>query len=172
MGHGSDSVTRSCRTGFRAKLTDERQLPASEWANWPDEIRVFVERLSGVVIENRDALEIIERFDTPNTLFYVDPPYVHSARSSLEGRSKRTHGYAFEMSDQQHAELAATLHSVESMVMLSGYASPLYDALYPDWERREFKARADGGHDRTEVVWLNPAAAARQRQHQLFAVVA
>src|SRR5581483_4675950 len=63
MGYGSDSVTRSCRTGFRSK-----------WATWPGNITDFVERLRGVVIENRDAYEVIARFDCPETLFYIDPP--------------------------------------------------------------------------------------------------
>jgi DNA adenine methylase len=32
-------------------------------------------RLSGVVLENLDWLEIINRYDTRQTLFYLDPPY-------------------------------------------------------------------------------------------------
>lgn len=158
MGHGSDSATRSCRTGFRAKLTEGRVLPAFEWARWHEAIPAFTERLKGVVIENRDAHQVIRRLDGPNTLCYVDPPYCHSTRSALTGRSGKTHGYRHEMSDDDHRELAATLRSVRGMVVLSGYPSELYDhELYSDWERHSRDAQADRGLTRTEVVWLNPA---------------
>ena len=50
------------------------------------------------------------------------------------------------------------------MVVLSGYPSALYSELYPDWQRHERKAMADGGRARTEVVWLNPACAAALEQ--------
>jgi DNA adenine methylase len=158
MGHGSDSATRGCRTGFRSKLTDGRVLPAYEWATWVDAIPAFTRRLAGVVIENRNALEVIERLDSPGTLIFADPPYVHSTRSALQGRSSGTHGYRHEMDDEQHRQLAALLHQVQGMVVLSGYASDLYDnELYPNWERFERKHVADGGRSRTEVVWINPA---------------
>lgn len=161
MGHGSDSATRSCRTGFRARLTEGRALPAQEWATWSDSIPMFTRRLKGVVIENCDALELIPRMDGPGALFFLDPPYVHSTRSSLAGRSSKTHGYRHELTDEQHRELAGVLHAVDGMVVLSGYPCDLYDqALYADWERFERRHPAEGGRMRTEVVWLNPACSA------------
>lgn len=174
MGHGSDSATRSCRTGFRSKLTDGRVLPAYEWSTWADAIPSFTRRLAGVCIENRDAFEVIERMDGPNTLTFVDPPYVHSTRSAIMGRSKKTHGYRFELDDDQHRSLAELLHRLEGMVVLSGYPCELYDSeLFADWDRFERRALADGAKVRTEVVWLNPAcseALARERsQQRMFA---
>lgn len=158
MGHGSDSATRGCRTGFRGKRTEGRALPAQEWASWSDVIPAFTRRLQGVVIENRPGIEVIERMDHPESLIYVDPPYLHSARSSLKGRGTKTHGYRHEMTDDDHRELAGVLHKVAGMVVLSGYPSDLYDIeLYPDWERFERRAMADGGRARTEVVYLNKA---------------
>lgn len=160
MGHGSDSATRSCRTGFRSKLTDGRVLPAYEWATWSDAIPAFTRRLQGVVIENRDALEVIQRMDNPGTLYFIDPPYVHSTRSAITSRSSGTHGYRHEMSDEQHHELASVLRDVQGMVVLSGYPSKLYDdELFSDWIRYERRAVADGARIRTEVVWLNAACA-------------
>jgi len=157
MGHGSDSVGRGYRTGFRCKDTEGRALPSNEWANWPDQIPAFIQRLRRVAIERRDAVEVINRIDAVGTLFYVDPPYPAHARTSSVGK----HGYRHELSDDQHCELAKTLHAVEGMVVLSGYACPLYDRdLYPDWERHETKALADGARPRMEVVWLNPACSA------------
>lgn len=174
MGHGSDSATRSCRTGFRAKLTDGRALPSVEWAKWPNAIPDFTNRLAGVVIEQRNAVEVIQRMDAPGTLFFVDPPYLHSTRSAITGRSSGTHGYRHEMTDDDHRALAAVLHQVRGMVVLSGYPSDLYDLdLYPDWSRHERKHVADGGRARVEVVWLNQACQEaldnERMQRRLFA---
>jgi DNA adenine methylase len=106
MGHGSDSATRGCRTGFRTKITDGRVLPAVEWSSWSDAIPALTRRMRGVLIENREATWVIERMDGPGTLHFVDPPYVHSTRSALTGRSAKTHGYRHEMDDQAHRQLA------------------------------------------------------------------
>lgn len=173
FGHGSDSATRKCRTGFRAKCHD-RALPCIEWMNWPDAVPTFTERLRGVVIENRDAFEIMERYNTRETLYYMDPPYCHSTRTAITGRSTGMQGYAHEMTDDDHRRLAGVLHDVKGMVVLSGYPSDLYDkALYPDWFRYERPHVADGGNARTEVVWLNQrcqaALDAAKSQLQLFA---
>lgn len=160
LGHGSDSATRSCRTGFRAKCHD-RALPSIEWSTWPDSIPAFTDRLRGVVIEHRDAMEVIERYDTKETLIYADPPYLFSTRTAIQNRTRSTQGYRHEMDDDEHHRLARVLHSVKSMVVLSGYPSELYDSdLYADWQRFERKHVADGGKSRTEVVWLNPACSA------------
>ncbi len=174
FGHGSDSATRSCRTGFRSKLTDGRGLPSSEWMRWPDAIPSFTRRLQGVLLENRDALEVIARMDHPDTLIYADPPYAHSTRSAIQGRSAKTHGYRHEMSDDDHRQLAAVLHATGAMVVLSGYPSGLYDdELFADWERHERRHMADGGRARTEVVWLNPAcSAALERERSQLRLLA
>lgn len=174
MGHGSDSATRSCRTGFRSKITDGRVLPSMEFSTWSDAIPAFTQRLRSVVIENRDALEVIARMDTDNTLIYVDPPYCHSSRTSLIGRSNKTHGYRFEMTDDDHRKMAAVLRQVRGMVVLSGYPTDLYDDdLFKDWTRYERRAVADGGRSRTEVVWINQACAAalelEAAQQRMFA---
>ena len=38
----------------------------------------FNDRLKNVIIENKDYKSIIKKYDTPNTLFYLDPPYEKS----------------------------------------------------------------------------------------------
>lgn len=55
------------------------------YSTWPEAIPTFTRRLRSVVIENRDAFEVMERMDSPVTLFYADPPYCHISRSSLQG---------------------------------------------------------------------------------------
>ena len=168
MGHGTDSITRSCRTGFRAKMTDGRATPAAPWASYWEAIDTFVERLRGVVIEHRDASEVMLRMDRVNSLFFVDPPYVTATRSSLANRGVATHGYKHEMTDEDHRRLAVTLRDLQGMVMLCGYPCALYDELYGDWQRIEREALADGAKVRTECLWFNDAAWHRRPQMELM----
>lgn len=141
------------RTGFRSLATRGDTFPAQEWATYVDCIPSFVERLKGVVIEDRPALEIIERFDKPGSLFYVDPPYVKETRGSHVT-------YHFEMDDAQHRELAEVLHRVQSPVVISGYESPLYEELYRDWSCFKTSSRGLTNTERTECLWLSPATSA------------
>jgi len=65
----------------------------------------------------------------------------------------------YEMTDDQHRELAEVLRSVEGMVIVSGYPCELYDCeLYPDWRRVTYDTHADGARKRTEVLWISPKA--------------
>jgi DNA adenine methylase len=168
MGHGTDSITRSTRTGFRCKMSDDRATPAAPWKTYHEAVAAFTERLRGVVIECRDASEVMLYTDTPGTLFFVDPPYVASTRSSVQGRQQNTHGYKHEMDDADHRALAETLHGLQGMVMLCGYPSALYDGLYSGWNRLEREALADGAKKRTEVLWFNPAAWNARPQMELM----
>ena len=174
MGHGSDSASRGCRTGFRAKMTDTRALPSNAWAGWHESVPEFVDRLRAVTIERIDAVKLILRSDNPDTLFYVDPPYLPETRSALVGRSQKTHGYRHEVDRGGHVELLETLLTLDGMVVLSGYPDPLYDEMLAGWRRVETAAMADGARPRVEVIWLNPAcAAALDREgagHQLTLV--
>lgn len=159
MGHGSGAVYSKHATGFRTGVRGTRnQSAASDLLSWPDAVPMFVERLRGVSIESRDALYLMARTDGPGTLFYVDPPYPHITRGSARGVRQK---YIQEMTDDDHRRLADVLHDLHGMVVLSGYPCDLYDReLFKDWERHDRKALADGGRERTEVVWLNPACSA------------
>lgn len=160
MGFGSASMTRTHVTGFRKNSSRNGTIAAEDWANWPAQIPAFVERLRGVVIENKDALAVMRDHDRADALFYVDPPYPWSTRSSLadRGRLGVKHAYRHEMTDADHVALAETLRGLSGMVVLSGYPCALYDEdLYPDWHRIERPHMADGARPRTEVLWLNPA---------------
>ncbi|MFL1849080.1 DNA adenine methylase, partial [Pseudomonas aeruginosa] len=118
------------RTGFRSTSTRSGTGPALDWRNYPDTLTAITERLQGVVIENRDALALMEYHDRPNTLHYVDPPYVHSTRSTKVRHNATGKSYRYELDDNQHKELAAFLKRLRGMVVLSGYPCPLYDELY------------------------------------------
>lgn len=165
LGFGSTAINSASRTGFRAKAYRQNQTGAMDWRNHAGTLAAVTERLRGCLIEHTDALDLIARHDTPETLFYVDPPYVHDTRSALQ-RERATagkHCYRHEMTDDDHRRLATTLHGVAGMVVLSGYGGGLYDdELYPDWHRVERPSLADGARRRTEVLWLNPAAVSRR----------
>lgn len=160
MGFGSAAACGE-KTGFRANSNRSGTTPAHDWANFPTALRAIAERLKGVVIENRDAATVIRQHDGEQTLIYADPPYVHDTRSIGNPYCKK--GYRHEMSDDQHRELASVLREARGMVVLSGYGCDLYDReLYPDWQRVERAAHADGARDRVEVLWLNDAASRQQ----------
>ena len=166
MGFGSDGITATWATGFRDCLREGRRVPAAEWTTYPDAIPVITERLRGVIVENRPALKIIKKHATPKCLTYCDPPYPHQVR---DGYFKRKHSYRYEMTDDDHRELAKVLHSVPGMVVVSSYASTLYDEeLYVDWERVERPTFADGARPRTEVLYLNAPVAEWRKAQRLF----
>ena len=129
--------------------------PAREWSTYPDVIPAFTERLRGVFVDQIDARRLIPQHDAPDTLFYVDPPYPFSSR----GADPRPR-YAVEMTDEEHQELALLLRGCRGMVVISGYPSRLYDALYAGWRRVATRTHADAARPRTECLWSNPAAAA------------
>lgn len=144
-------------TGFRNNSSRSGTTPAHDWRHFADYVPLFTARLQGVVIENRDALEVVAQHARPDTLVYVDPPYVHDTRTGLRWGSDR--GYSHEMDDDDHRALAEALRATDAMIYVSGYASPLYDEeLYPDWHRIERTHRADGAKERTEVLWTNQPA--------------
>ena len=138
-------------TGFRANSTRSGTTPAHDWMNFPDHLRAVVQRLRGVVIESRDALDVMRHQDGPDTVHYVDPPYVHETRHMRE----RSQAYRHEMTDDQHRELAEVLTSLRGAVVVSGYRCPLYDELFEGWQRIDAAAHADGARDRVESLWLS-----------------
>lgn len=152
MGFGSGAASGKS-TGFRSNSNRSGTTPAHDWANYPESLRAVIERLRGVVIENKDAAAVMKAHDSPETLHYVDPPYVMSTRSDAGA------DYRYEMTDADHEVLAETLHQLSGMVILSGYASTLYADLYDGWTCFSKAALADGATERTEVIWLNPACA-------------
>jgi DNA adenine methylase len=146
------------RTGWRHYVD-----PAGSSIGMPDYLDGYVrrmlpaaERLAGVSLESRPALDLIAKYGKePGVLLYVDPPYLGSTRSGSSWN-----GYQVEMrGDDDHAELAEALRACRAGVVLSGYPSPLYDEqLYPDWDRVTFGASTGQSGvwaNRTEVLRSN-----------------
>jgi DNA adenine methylase len=124
---------------------------AHEWYTYPRHLASICQRLRNVIIEHRPALDVIRVQDTPDALFFVDPPYVSSTRD-------KTAYYRHEMTDAEHVELLRLLKSVKGRVMIAGYASDLYDDKLKGWQRltRRHYAASTGARLRTEVLWISP----------------
>jgi DNA adenine methylase len=122
----------------------------SRWLGSVEGLPEIAERLLRVQIENRPALEVIRLYDSKDTLYYCDPPYPHESR----GDSK---AYGFEMTDEEHRQLAACLHTIRGSAAVSGYRCDLIDELYADW--RVIEAPTKNCHSskkpRTEALWAN-----------------
>lgn len=159
MGFGSNAIARGIKSGFRASSNRSGTTPAHDWANYPECLDATIERLRGIVIENRDALEVMAQHDGADTLHYCDPPYVHSTRTQI---AHGHHGYNHEMTDEQHRQFAIFVRGLRGTVVISGYACPLYDALLGDWHQVKRQSHADGARDRVEVLWINRVSTHRQ----------
>lgn len=136
----------NCKNTSRAGMSGV----VSRWLGSVDALPAIAERLLRVQIENRPATDVIALYDSPRTLFYCDPPYVHETR----GDSK---AYGCELDDNGHRSLAKVLQRCEGKVAISGYRCALMETLYQGWRR--FDAPAKNCHSikkkRQEALWMN-----------------
>lgn len=158
------------RTGWRNYVN-----PAGSSTSMPDYLAAYVdriapaaERLAHVSLESAPALDIIAKYgQQPDVLLYVDPPYLGSTRT------RTWDGYEHEMrGEDDHRQLAEALHSARAAVVLSGYASDLYDRdLYAGWDRHTIASGTGQGagtwQNRTEVLWSNRPLARPQLELDL-----
>lgn len=156
-------------SGWGASVTFSSRNRAATISRWQTALanlpRVH-KRLQRVQIENADFISVLERYDTTETLFYCDPPYVTETRSAG--------GYTHEMDSGQHKALVDALLNIKGYAVLSGYAHPVYDALSGNgWQRidwqtacsavgrtRNSNLQGDGAalkhQSRVESVWISP----------------
>jgi len=136
----------NCKNTSRAGMSGV----VSRWLGSIDMLPAIAERLLRVQIENRPAAEVISLYDDKRTLFYCDPPYPHEARGDAKA-------YAFEMSNEEHKNLAGLLKKVKGKVAVSGYRCALMDKLYGDWVRVDASAKKCHSvkRARTEALWIN-----------------
>ncbi len=138
----------NCKDTTRAGMSGV----VSRWLGGVKALPEIAERLLRVQIENRPAIDVVKLYDAPETLFYCDPPYVHETRGDAKA-------YGYEMTDEQHAELADVLNSVRGMVAFSNYDCKLLDRLYPTnrWTKHVSPPRTNHATKgkRVEVLWTN-----------------
>ena len=107
----------------------------------------MAERLRGISIEHRDALELLVAYDAPGTCFYLDPPYLPATRRDGLYRMEATTGY--------HEDLLDALQKVTAQVILSAYPHPLYSEALTGWVQYTIPARTGNGTPRKETIWTN-----------------
>lgn len=154
MGNNGWRFGRQGGNGCRNTLDD--------WLRTPPLLKLLAERLRSVQIENDDALKILRRFDSPDTLFYCDPPYVRDTRSDRWA----SNGYVHELTDWDHHHFLELIVRLKGMAVISGYACELYDERLAGWKRVERKTKYGRNHQgthrgSTEVLWISPNASAR-----------
>lgn len=135
--------------GFSTTMLVRRNMSksCSDYLSMIDKLPNIHNRLSSVIIEHRDILELIKKYDGDKTFFYLDPPYVKETRSSSTT-------YEVEMSNERHEELVDNLLKCKGKVLLSGYNHPIYDRLNEKFTRIDFNS-PNSNSDRVESLWKN-----------------
>lgn len=148
MGHGFR--TNGEKVGWKNDVQGrEKAYAAQDWLHLPEKILQAAERLRGVQIENRPAIELIRRFNYKNVLVYCDPPYMLGTRHGKQ--------YRYEMDDSMHEELLETLLLHEGPVLINGYETELYSDMLSGWHRYEATAYSQVCSRKQEVLWANYA---------------
>lgn len=150
QGLGKDFATLS-RNRTRRGMNEQ----VSSWLSAIEGLPEAHQRLQRVVILNRPALEVIRTQDGPNTLFYLDPPYLHETRVT-------TSDYEFEMTKADHEELLEVLSGICGRFILSGYDNAVYAYVKrrEGWHREDIqidnKASGKKSKDvKIESLWMN-----------------
>ncbi len=124
----------------------------SRWLGGIEQLNFIAKRLLRVQIENRPAIDVIKLYDSKETLFYCDPPYIHETRGD-------TRSYGFEMENHEHKELAKILSSIEGLAAISNYECELMEELYPasKWKKIYSPQKTTNSTKdiRQEVLWVN-----------------
>lgn len=160
--HLMQSFSGFCKTWTHSKGTSRRgmsQATSKYLGNIEKNLPDAVERLRTVQIENLDFANLIEKYDSEDTFFYLDPPYVHNTR-----KESAQFAYNHEMTDIQHEDLVDKLLHIKGKAILSGYDTDIYDKLIENgWKKMllgEFKERSTKTVDtnkqkRDEIIWIN-----------------
>lgn len=99
------------------------------------------QRLSKVIVLNRDGIELIKKYkDRENVFIYMDPPYTLDRRTSVR--------YKVDMTNEQQIELISTIIDSKCKILLSSYKNDLYEKLIGDdkWKRIDFEVKTITGN--------------------------
>lgn len=147
--HQSFGTSNSSRASWRNVQAFGGPKVTAQWRELPEIVFNVCDRLKDAQIENIDALTLIERYNNPDTLLYIDPPYLQSLR--------KHNLYKYEMKDIRHIELLELLKVSKSKICLSAYDSELYNGMLKDWYINEKPTQAQGGRMRVEKLYMNYA---------------
>ncbi len=152
MGHGFRTTGE--KVGWKNDVQGREAAYAAKcWAKTPEVIIQAAERLRGVQIENRPAVELIRRFNYQNVLIYADPPYMLGTRQNRKQ-------YRHEMTDDDHMELLEAIKAHRGPAIILGYDSDLYNRELKGWYKDGRTSFTQTASKRREILWMNfePAA--------------
>lgn len=147
--HQSYGTTNSNLNTWKNSQTSNSPQCPKYWAALPETVFRVCERLKEAQIENTDALTLIERYNSPETLIYIDPPYLQSLR--------KRNMYKYEMTEAQHIKLLELITQSKSKICISAYDNELYNDYLKGWYTAEKKTTAQMGLHRTEKLYMNYA---------------
>lgn len=146
MGHGLRTTGE--KVGWKNDVQGQERAYASHgWAHLPEKIMQAAERLRGVQIENKPAVDVIQRFNFQNVLIYADPPYVLSTRHGKQ--------YRCEMDDKAQNELLDVLLAHKGPVLISGYDNDIYNDRLQKWHKEETTCYSQVCIKKREILWMN-----------------
>jgi DNA adenine methylase len=105
--------TWSGKSGGGTFVTKTRNTAKIENLEW------FSNRMRHVVIENLDFEKLIDKYDSPDTLFFLDPPYYEI-----------TNLYEYSFEEEDHVRLARALKSIQGLFLLTYNAHSVIEMLY------------------------------------------
>lgn len=114
------AIWTQANTGFSGKLgatfgySRDASSPKSIYNKKKRFSDAYHERMKCVTVEQRDVLKVIEVFDSPDTFFYLDPPYVSSDQGHYEGYT-----------EQDFRNLLDVCVSMKGTFLLSSYPEPI-----------------------------------------------
>lgn len=146
MGHGFRTTGE--KVGWKNDVQGREAAYATRhWCQIPEMLFEATERLRGVQIENRPAIDLIRRFNFPNVLIYADPPYLLGTRARNQ--------YRYEMTDEEHIRLLEALKGHIGPALISAYPSDLYSDILRGWHFETRETLNQLSQKRTEVLWMN-----------------
>lgn len=145
--HQSFATCNHSPKSWRNAQTSSGPRCVGKWNQLPEIVPKICERLKQAQIENCNAIELIKRYNSPETLLYLDPPY------PLDLREKNM--YKHEMTDTQHEELLKAALRSKSNVIISSYDNELYNDTLKGWYFAEKRTTAQSGGRRTEKIYMN-----------------
>lgn len=146
MGHGFRTTGE--KVGFKMDVQGrESAYAVKHWNQVPNLIMECASRLKEVQIENRDAVNVIERFNHSNVLIYLDPPYMLETRHGKQ--------YRHEMNNADHKNLLDVIVNHKAKIIISGYPSKFYDNALKGWHKETHISRNQRNKQVKEVIWMN-----------------
>lgn len=125
----------------------DKKFKGIRWLSAVTKLPEIHERMLDVQVDCLDYKLILEKYDSPTTFFYCDPPYVGSEGS---------YGMQF-----NHEELLLHITRLQGKVMLSNYRNDLYNILDEvgwvsiDVANSAYSKHVNVAYRRSETIWMN-----------------